>query len=42
MSLEWVLRLLQHYIESDPDQIFVIDLVPSLRYAKTMSGDVFS
>lgn len=32
VSLEWVLRLLQHYIESDPDQIFVIDLVPSLRY----------
>ena len=32
VSLEWVLRLLQHYIESDPDQIFIIDLIPSLRY----------
>ena len=31
VSLEWVLRLLQHYVESDPDQIFIIDLVPSLR-----------
>ena len=33
VSLEWVLRLLQHYIESDPDQTFIIDLIPSLRSA---------
>jgi hypothetical protein len=32
VSLEWVLRLLQHYVESDPDQIFVVDLVPSLKW----------
>ena len=31
VSMEWVLRLLQHYIESDPDQTFIIDLVPSLK-----------
>ena len=31
VSMEWVLRLVQHYIESDPDQTFIIDLVPSLR-----------
>ena len=32
ISLEWVLRLLQHMIENDPNQIFVVDLIPNLRW----------
>ena len=32
VTLEWVLRLIQHVVESDPDQIFIIDIVPSLKW----------
>lgn len=32
ISLEWILRLLQHQIENDPNQIFVVDLIPNLRW----------
>ena len=32
VNLEWVLRLLQHYIESDPGQVFIVDIVPNLKW----------
>ena len=32
VTLEWVLRLVQHMLESDPDQIFIVDLVPNLKW----------
>lgn len=32
VTLEWVLRLIQHILESDPDQIFIVDLVPNLKW----------
>ena len=32
VTLEWVLRLIQHVVDSDPDQIFIIDMVPSLKW----------
>ncbi len=32
VPLEWVFRIMHHIIESDPDQIFIVDLVPSLRW----------
>ena len=32
VPLDWVLRLLQHLIESDPNQIFIVDLIPNLRW----------
>ena len=32
VTLEWVLRLIKHVVESDPEQIFIIDLVPSLKW----------
>ena len=32
VTLDWVLRLMQHVVESDPDQVFIVDLVPNLRW----------
>ena len=32
MTLDWVLRLMQHAVESDPDQVFIVDVVPNLRW----------
>ena len=32
VQLDWVLRLMQHIVESDPDQIFIVDFVPNLKW----------
>ena len=32
VTLDWVLRLVQHVIESDPNQIFIVDIVPNLKW----------
>ena len=32
LSLDWILHLLQHLIENEPNQIFVVDLIPNLRW----------
>ena len=32
VPLDWVLRLIQNAIESEPNQFFVIDLLPNLRW----------
>ena len=32
VTLEWLLRLMSHVVESDPEQFFIIDVVPNLRW----------
>ena len=32
VQLEWVMRLVQHVVESDPNQTFLVDIVPNLKW----------
>ena len=32
VTLEWLLRLMTHVVESDPEQFFIVDVVPNLRW----------
>ena len=31
VTLDWVLRLIQHHVEQDPDKIYIVDLLPNLK-----------
>ena len=32
VQLEWVLRFIQHTVESDPNQTYIVDIVPNLKW----------
>lgn len=32
IQLEWVIRFIQHMVESDPNQTFIVDIVPNLKW----------
>ena len=32
IQLEWVMRFIQHMVESDPNQTFLVDIVPNLKW----------
>ncbi len=32
IPLDWVLQLIQNEVESDPQQMYLVDLVPSLKW----------
>ena len=31
VSLDWVLRLIEHQVQQDPDKIYIVDLLPNLK-----------
>ena len=31
VTLDWVLRLIQHHVEQDPEKIYIVDLLPNLK-----------
>lgn len=32
VQLEWVMRFVQHMVESDPNQTYIVDVVPNLKW----------
>ena len=32
VQLEWVMRFIQHIVESDPNQTYIVDIVPNLKW----------
>ena len=32
VQLDWVLRLVQHHVEQDPNRIYIVDLLPNLKW----------
>ena len=31
VSLDWVLRLIEHQVQQDPEKIYIVDLLPNLK-----------
>lgn len=31
VTLDWVLRLIEHHVQQDPDKIYIVDLLPNLK-----------
>ena len=32
IQLDWVMRFVQHLVESDPNQTFIVDIMPNLKW----------
>jgi adenylate kinase family enzyme len=32
VQLDWILRLVQHHVEQDPNKIYIVDLLPNLKW----------
>ena len=32
IQLDWVMRFVQHLVESDPNQTFLVDIMPNLKW----------